>query len=112
MPQLTPMARKALKARAHKLNPVVIIGDKGLSDPVLDEIGRALDSHELVKVKAATDDREQREAWLAQICDHLRAAPVQHIGKILVVYRENPELHKRAPKRPGMTGRSPGKLKR
>jgi putative YhbY family RNA-binding protein len=112
MPELTPQERTALRARAHKLDPVVMIGDKGLTESVLAEIGRALDAHELIKVKAASDEREQREAWLEQACEALGAAPVQHIGKILVLFRENPELHRPAPKRPGMTGRSPGKLKR
>jgi putative YhbY family RNA-binding protein len=112
MLELDVQARKALRARAHNLQPVVMIGDKGLTAAVLAEMGRALDAHELIKVKAASDEREQREAWLAEACEALRAAPVQHIGKILVLYRENPELHRPAPKRPGMTGRSPGKLKR
>lgn len=112
MVELSVHMRKALRARAHKLHPVVMIGEKGLTPAVLAEMARALDVHELIKVKAASDEREQREAWLAQACDELRAAPVQHIGKILVLYRENPELHQAAPKRPGMTGRSPGKLKR
>jgi putative YhbY family RNA-binding protein len=112
MLQLTTQERKALRARAHKLDPVVMIGDKGLTGPVLAEIARALEAHELIKVKAGSAEREQREAWLAQACEQLGAAPIQHIGKVLVLYRENPELHRAAPKRPGMTGRSPGKLKR
>jgi putative YhbY family RNA-binding protein len=112
MLELPTQARKALRARAHKLQPVVMIGEKGLTAAVLAELGRALEAHELIKVKAASDEREQREAWLRQACEALGAAPVQHIGKVLVLYRENPELHRPAPKRPGMTGRSPGKLKR
>jgi putative YhbY family RNA-binding protein len=112
MLQLDVQARKLLRARAHKLQPVVMIGEKGLTAAVLAEMNRALDAHELIKVKAASDERELRAAWLAQACAELGAAPVQHIGKVLVLYRENPELHRPAPKRPGMTGRSPGKLKR
>jgi putative YhbY family RNA-binding protein len=112
MPELTSQQRRALRARAHKLAPVVMIGDRGLTPAVLAEIGRALDAHELIKVKVASDEREQREAWMQAACETLGAAPVQHIGKILVLFRENPELHRRPPKRPGMTGRSPGKLKR
>jgi RNA-binding protein len=112
MHELTPQERTALRARAHKLTPVVMIGDKGLTEAVLAEIGRALDAHELIKVRAASDEREQRETWLRQTCEALGASPVQHIGKILVLFRESPELHRPAPKRPGMTGRSPGKLKR
>jgi RNA-binding protein len=77
-----------LKARAHGLDPVVHIGEKGLTAAVLAEIGRALDSHELIKVRAAALDRDAREAALADLCARLGAQPVQHIGKVLVLYRE------------------------
>ena len=83
--------RSELRARAHVLKPVVIIGDKGLTETVLAEIGRALAAHELIKVKAATDERERRGAWMAEICEKLEAHPVQSIGKILVLWRENPD---------------------
>ncbi len=88
---LTPKKRSELRAGAHKLDPVVIIGDKGLTDEVLAEIDRALKSHELIKVRAATDDRDARNTWMESICEKLAAHPVQQIGKVLVVYRENPE---------------------
>lgn len=88
---LSPAQRKALKARAHRLDPVVMIGSKGLTDPVLREIDVNLRSHELIKVKVASDEREERESYLAQICAALAASPVQHIGKTLVIFRENPE---------------------
>ena len=91
MIELSPAQRKALKARAHSLNPVVMIGAKGLTDPVLREIDANLKSHELIKVKVASDEREEREAYFTQICSALQAAPVQHIGKTLVLYRENPD---------------------
>jgi len=99
---LSPAQRKALKARAHSLHPVVTIGDKGLSPAVLREIDVNLKSHELIKVKAATDDRDAREGFLAQICIGLFAHPVQHIGKILVVYRPRPEPQEQlaAPRKP------------
>ena len=87
---LTPLQRKSLKARAHRLAPVVLIGDKGLTDAVMKEIDVSLKAHELIKVRIASDDRGQREAFLGSICEALAAAAVQHIGKILVVYRENP----------------------
>lgn len=96
---LSAARRSELRGEAHTLKPVVMIGDKGLTDVVLAEIDRALKAHELIKVKAATDDREAREAWLAKICEALDAHPVQQIGKILVVYRESPE-EKPAPKAP------------
>jgi RNA-binding protein len=91
MTDLSPVQRKALKARAHSLHPVVMIGAKGLTDTVLREIDANLRSHELIKVKVASDERDERESYLAQICEALQAAPVQHIGKILVLYRENPD---------------------
>ena len=88
---MRPLERKALKARAHALDPVVHVGDKGLTDAVLAEIGRALDAHELIKVRAGGMDRVQREAALAEICARLDAQAVQHIGKILVIFRKKAE---------------------
>ena len=86
---LTAARRSELRAQAHKLNPLVIIGDKGLTDVVVAEIDRTLKAHELIKVRAATDDRKARAEWMAQICERLQAHPVQSIGKVLVIYREN-----------------------
>jgi putative YhbY family RNA-binding protein len=86
---LTSARRSELRAQAHKLNPLVIIGDKGLTDEVVAEIDRTLKAHELIKVRAATDDRKAREAWMTQICERLQAHAVQQIGKVLVIYREN-----------------------
>jgi RNA-binding protein len=94
---LSPAQRKTLKARAHPLQPVVMIGSKGLTDAVLQEIYANLKSHELIKVKVASDEREARESYLARICAALHAAPVQHIGKTLVLYRENPEAKPATP---------------
>ena len=87
---LTPISRKQLKARAHALHPVLQIGEKGLTDAVVAEIDRALAHHELIKIRAAPLDREAREVALAAICERTGAQPVQHIGKMLVVYREKP----------------------
>lgn len=89
MPPLTPSRRSELRSEAHKLNPVVIIGDKGLTDEVLAEIDRSLKAHELIKIRAATDDRDARELWMEKICERLEAEAVQQIGKVLVVYRQN-----------------------
>ena len=88
---LSPRRRSELRAEAHKLAPTVIIGDKGLTDEVIAEIDRALKAHELVKVRAATADRDARNVWIESICEKLDAHPVQQIGKVLVVYRANPE---------------------
>lgn len=100
--ELTPAERRALRARAHALHPTVIIGEAGLTGAVLAEIERSLKSHELIKVRVAGDGRGQRESLLAGICDALSAAPVQHIGKILVIFREKPapEPEPPAPRKP------------
>jgi len=90
---VTPHQRSQLRARAHALAPVVMIGQSGLSPAVMDEIERALKSHELIKIRAAGAERDARESILEEVCRTTGAEPVQHIGKILVVYRENPELH-------------------
>ena len=88
---MSPAERKALKARAHALDPIIHLGGKGLTEAVIAEIGRALDAHELIKVRAGGMERDAREAALAEICGKLGAQPVQHIGKVLVVYRKKPE---------------------
>jgi RNA-binding protein len=99
MNPLSSKRRSELRAQAHKLSPTVLIGDKGLTDEVLAEVDRALKAHELVKVRAATDDRDARNAWMESICEKLEAHPVQQIGKVLVVFRENPKEAKAKPKR-------------
>ncbi len=91
MPGLSPTRRRELKARAHALDPVVLIGGAGLSPAVLAEIDRALKSHELIKVRVNGNDRPEREAILVEICKQTGAQPVQHIGRILVLFRQNRE---------------------
>ena len=91
MDGLSPIERKKLKARAHALDPIIHLGGKGLTEAVIAEIGRALAAHELIKVRAAGMERDAREAALAEICARLDAQPVQHIGKVLVIYRQKPE---------------------
>jgi RNA-binding protein len=90
MIELSPAERRLLKAHAHKLHPVVMIGGKGLTEAVLRAIDENLKSHELIKVKVGGEDRTERDAVLARICEALDASPVQQIGKVLVLYRENP----------------------
>ena len=85
---LTPSERKALKAKAHKLDPVVQIGDKGLTEQVIAEIDRALQAHQLIKVRAATLDRHAREEVFEQIAEKTQAQAVQHIGKVFVLFRK------------------------
>jgi len=87
MKPLTPAQRQFLKGLAHNRQPVVMIGNQGLTAAVLKEIERGLDAHELIKIKAASDAPDTRRAWLEEICTNTGAAPVQQIGKILVIYR-------------------------
>ena len=91
MTPLSTKRRSELRGEAHKLNPIVIIGDKGLTDEVVAEIDRSLKAHELIKVRAAGSERDARDAWLETICARLEAHPVQRIGKVFVIYRENPQ---------------------
>jgi RNA-binding protein len=100
MPQnLTPADRKDLKARAHALDPVVIIGDAGLTDGVMAEVDRSLSAHGLIKVRVTGDDRDARLAIRDRIADALGALAVQTIGKLLVFYREKPAAEAQPPRR-------------
>ncbi|OGS95943.1 MAG: RNA-binding protein [Gallionellales bacterium RIFCSPLOWO2_02_FULL_57_47] len=94
MLSLTVSERLDLKGRAQALKPTVMIGNAGLTESVLKEIALTLKIHELIKIRILSDDRAQREAMLEAICTQLNAAPVQHIGKTLVVYQPNPDAHK------------------
>ncbi|MBV6306810.1 YhbY family RNA-binding protein [Candidimonas humi] len=87
---ITSRERSALRAAAHPLRPVVLIGDRGLSDSVLKEIDRNLTAHQLIKIRAGGEDRDARDAMLEAICDALSCAPVHHLGKTLIVYRPEP----------------------
>src|SRR4051812_37584989 len=90
MKTLDPAVRRALRAKAHHLHPVVTIGTHGLTPAVLHELDVNLLAHELVKLRVHADDRELRERLLDEVCRELDAAPVQHLGKVLVIYRERP----------------------
>ncbi|HYA46459.1 MAG TPA: ribosome assembly RNA-binding protein YhbY [Burkholderiales bacterium] len=102
MPGLSPVRRRELKARAHALDPVVLVGGAGLSAQVLAEVERSLKSHELIKVRVNGADRAMRKAMLGEICRQTGAQAVQHVGRILVLFRENPES--------SQPSRSPGNL--
>jgi RNA-binding protein len=107
MLSITASERLALKGRAHALSPMVMIGNAGLTESVLKEIALTLKTHELIKIRVMSDDRALREAMQESICTQLDAAPVQHIGKILVIYKPNPEAHlieiKKMPRHKGKT---------
>jgi putative YhbY family RNA-binding protein len=96
-PDLKPEERRALRAEAHHLHPVVMIGNDGLTPAVLHEIDVNLLAHGLIKIRVFSDDRAAREELLTRIADELDAAPVQHIGKLLVIYRPIPEPERQPP---------------
>jgi RNA-binding protein len=82
---------KFLRSKCHDLKPVVMLGQKGLTDAVLNELDIALDHHELVKVKLSVDDRDARKQLTEEICQRCRAEIVQSIGKTVSIYRKNTE---------------------
>lgn len=87
---LTPAERKHLRGQAHHLDPVVLVGAEGLTEAVLKEADAALKAHGLIKVRMFSDLRDERAQALARLSDALDAAPVQHIGKLLVLWRPIP----------------------
>lgn len=100
--QLSPADRKDHRANAHHLHPVVMIGNDGLTPAVQKEIDHALNAHGLIKVRVFSDDRVARETMFASLAEALSAAPIQHIGKLLVLWRpmppkEKPEREDRMP---------------
>jgi putative YhbY family RNA-binding protein len=94
--QLTPAQRKVHRAEAHHLDPVVLVGGDGLTTAVKKEVDAALKAHGLIKIRVFSDDRSSREAMLQTLADELDAAPIQHIGKLLVLWRPVPEKQKAA----------------
>jgi len=83
----TDSQKRYLRKLAHNLKPLVIIGDKGLSEGVLNEIDQTLSHHELIKVRVNAADREEREAMVTAMCKGLKCTLVQRIGHIAVIYR-------------------------
>ena len=100
--QLTPAQRKEHRAAAHHLDPVVAVGAEGLTAAVRKEADAALKAHGLIKVRMFSDDRAARETVFLELADALSAAPIQHIGKLLVFWRPP------VPKEPSEAGRSGG----
>jgi putative YhbY family RNA-binding protein len=85
--QLTPAQRKIHRSEAHHLDPVVMIGNDGLTPAVIKEAEMALNAHGLIKIRVLGDDRAAREEMFMGLADQLNAAPIQHIGKLLVLWR-------------------------
>ena len=88
--QLSPAERKEKRSEAHHLDPVVMIGGDGLTPAVSKEVDAALNAHGLIKVRVLSDERSNRETIFATLTDALGAAPIQHIGKLLVLWRPMP----------------------
>lgn len=103
--RLSPAERARLRAEAHHLHPLVTIGGDGATEGVRRELEAALAAHGLVKVRVAEADRVAREALLAELAERAGAAPVQHIGRLLVLWRPSPEREKepRADRGKGVT---------
>ena len=102
---------RSLRAQAHGLQPVVSISQKGLTAAVLQEIERSLRAHELIKIRIFEADRDNRNQLLQDICHTLAAAPVQHIGKLLVIWRPRPEAETdELPQLPTRPRRNPPRL--
>ncbi len=94
MLDLTPAERSELRSQAHALNPVVMIGESGLTPAIIKEADAALKAHGLIKVRVLGDDRDARLSYYETLCNELDAAPVQHIGKLLVLYRPKKDKSK------------------
>lgn len=94
--ELSVADRKAHRAEAHHLEPVVMIGAAGLTDAIIKATDAALTAHGLIKVRVLDGDREARAGMLADLTDRLSAAPIQHIGKLLVLWRAQPEKAEKA----------------
>ena len=86
---LSPKQRQALKAQAHALKPVVMIGQNGLTDAVVREADMALKAHELIKIRVRNDDRDEREQFAQIFCERLNAHLVAHSGKLIILWRKN-----------------------
>jgi RNA-binding protein len=87
--KLSETQKKHLRSIGHHLNPVVMVGDAGVSEALLKEFDSTIDHHELIKVKVRAGDREQRDAVLADLCDRGAAELVARIGNVALFYRRN-----------------------
>lgn len=89
---------KHLKSLAHSLKPVVMIGDKGLTRSVTDEINSTLDTHELIKIKIRTEEKEERQAFIEKIVKNTSASIVQKVGHVVTLFKRNKEAKIELPK--------------
>lgn len=92
--QLSEKQRKNLRRLGHALNPVILIGDKGLTESLIAECDRTIAHHELIKVKARGRDRASRDALFATLCSSVNAQLVQSVGMTALIYRPDPKQPK------------------
>ena len=91
-PILTPQNTRELRSKTHHLKPIVIIGNNGLTEPVIQEIDRALNDHELIKIRVSVKDSKKELTEITQeICTKTNATLIQFIGHIIAIYRKNPQ---------------------
>jgi RNA-binding protein len=88
---LTEPQKKYLRRLGHDRNPIVLVGQNGVSPNLIAELDRALHDHELVKVRARVGDRDERDAILAELAASTRSELVQRIGHVALYYRRNPD---------------------
>ncbi len=88
MTYITATQKRQLRGSAHALKPVVIVGDKGITDNVLQEINQTLDNHELIKIRINAENKAQRQQIIQDICTRTQAILIQTIGHIIAIYRE------------------------
>lgn len=88
---LSQNQKKFLRGLAHGLNPIIIIGSQGVTDNLMAELERALTHHELLKVKMAAGEREERQAVIEYVVKHTKSQLVQSVGKMFVIYRARPK---------------------
>lgn len=89
--ELTEAQKKRLRTRAHDLKPVVMVGQHGMKDTILEEITSALDHHQLIKVKLSVGDRDLRDEIIGQIVAYSQSQLIQRIGNMAILYRRNPD---------------------
>ncbi len=92
--RVSPALQKHLKGLAHHLKPVVLLGQKGLTDAVVQELREALAHHELVKIRVSAEDREERQAIIEALCEQTEAKLIQRIGHVAVLFKRNHEKPK------------------
>jgi len=90
---LSASDKKQYRAIAHNLNPVIMIGDKGLTEGLMDELNRALNDHELIKIKIAIGDRNIRGKIIEELVYKTGSELVQSIGKVAILLKKNPKPH-------------------